>query len=176
MYCDFTVEIPECPGKIYIKNLKGTYYVNYEYDRVYHPDKKYNIPKRTTIGKVTLEDSSRMYPNANFLKFFPDAEIPEERQNSNRSCCLQIGAWIVIRKIIEDYGLSTMLLKWFKPQEAGLLLDLAAYTIITEGNAAQYYPAYAYHHPLFSEKMKIYSDTKVGSFLQDIAKDQQVGF
>lgn len=37
-------------------------YVNYEYDRVYKPDKKYNIPKRTTIGKMCDDDPTMMYP------------------------------------------------------------------------------------------------------------------
>ena len=38
-------------GKIFERTIKGVTYINYEYDRVYKPDKKYNIPKRTTIGK-----------------------------------------------------------------------------------------------------------------------------
>ena len=43
--------------------------------------------------------------------------------------------------------------------------DLAAYSIIEEDNRAQHYPAYAYSHPLFSDGMKIYSDSKVSEFL-----------
>ena len=53
-------------------------YINYEYDREYKPDKKYNIPKRTTIGKKCEDDPEMMYPNPNFLKYFPDAELPED--------------------------------------------------------------------------------------------------
>ena len=51
MYYDFLVKIPEEKGKIFERTIKGVTYINYEYDRVYKPDKKYNIPKRTTIGK-----------------------------------------------------------------------------------------------------------------------------
>ena len=46
MYYDFKVKIPEVKGKIYERTIKGVVYINYEYDRVYKPDKKYNIPKR----------------------------------------------------------------------------------------------------------------------------------
>ena len=35
---------------------------------------------------------------------------------------------------------------------------------------------YAYNHPLFTDKMKIYSDSTVSDFLQSITADQSVGF
>ena len=50
MYYDFLFKIPAKKGKIFERTIKGVTYINYEYDRVYKPDKKYNIPKRTTIG------------------------------------------------------------------------------------------------------------------------------
>ena len=49
---DFRVPISEGKGKIFKRTIKGVTYINYEYDRIYKPDKKYNIPKRTTIGKL----------------------------------------------------------------------------------------------------------------------------
>ena len=51
---------------------------------------------------------------------------------------------------------------------AGLLLDLAAYSTDTEGNAAQHYPAYAFAHPpLFTEGMRMYSDYRRCGFILD---------
>ena len=73
MYYDFKVKIPEVKGKIYERTIKGVVYINYEYDRIYKPDKKCNIPKRTTIGKKCEDDPEMMYPNPNFLTYFPDA-------------------------------------------------------------------------------------------------------
>ena len=67
MYFDFRVPIPEGKGKILERTIKGVTYINYEYDRIYKPDKKYNIPKRTTIGKKCDDEPSMMYPNPNFL-------------------------------------------------------------------------------------------------------------
>lgn len=45
MYYNFLVKIPEEKGKIFERTIKDVTYINYEYDRVYKPDKKYNIPK-----------------------------------------------------------------------------------------------------------------------------------
>ncbi len=60
---------------------------------------------------------------------------------------------MVIRKIMEEYNFPHMIAEHLGSKNAGLFLDLAAYSIITEGNAAQHYPTYAYNHPLFTEKM-----------------------
>lgn len=175
MYYDYTVEIPKVRGKIVTNRVKSTTYVCYEFGRVYNAEKKYNTPKRTTIGKVSENDPGRMYPNLNYLKFFPDAEIPEERE-ALRSSCLKIGANLVIRKIIKDCELDKFLGKQFSDKDLGLLLDLAAYTIVTEGNAGQYYPDYAYNHPLLTQEMKVYSDSKVSDFLNGMKPDQWIGF
>ena len=102
MYFDFKVKIPEVKGKIYERTIKGVVYINYEYDRIYKPDKKYNIPKRTTIGKKCEDDPEMMYPNPNFLAFFPDTELPEDQGRDARSSCLRIGTWIVIEKLMRE--------------------------------------------------------------------------
>jgi transposase len=77
---------------------------------------------------------------------------------------------------MQDYGLPKMLSKYLGEKDTGLFLDLAAYSIICENNAAQYYPDYAYNHPLLTEGMKIHSDSKVSDFLASITDDQSVGF
>ena len=175
MYFDFTVEIPEINGKIYEKTIKSVVYVNYEYDRIYKPEKKYNIPKRTTIGKRCEDNPARMYPNANYLKFFPEAELPAEAERTGRSSCLRVGANLVIEKIIRDYKLDVMI-KRIIGRDSGLFLDLTAFAIIAENNAGQYYPDYAYNHPLLTDQMHIYSDSKVSDFIGRITDDQCIGF
>lgn len=57
-----------------------------------------------------------------------------------------------------------------------MFLDLATYSLITENNAGQYYPDYAYNHPLFTEGMKIYSDATVSEFLNNLTIDQSAEF
>jgi len=115
-----------------------------------------------------------MLPNNKFLKIFPQEILPVEK-DGYRSGCLRIGAYIVIRKIISDYRLDIMLAR-IVGKDAGLFLDLAAYTVITEGNAAQYYPDYAFNHPLLTDDMRIYSDSKVSDFLGRVTIDQRILF
>lgn len=45
-----------------------------------------------------------MYPNTNFLKFFPAEELPETKGSAYRSGCLSAGTYFVLRKIIAEYG------------------------------------------------------------------------
>ena len=112
-----------------------------------------------------------MYPNEKFLKFFPKELLPFEKDTQFRSGCLHFGAYTVIRKIVAEYQLDEMLGR-IVGQDAGLFLDLAAYSIITEDNAGQYYPDYAYNHALFTDNMKIYSDSKVSDFIGKVTDNQ----
>jgi transposase len=176
MYLDFIVKIPNVQGKITQKRKGDAVYVDYEYARNYLPERKYTIPRRVTIGKVATDDDTMMRPNQNFLMHFPDVDLPEEKGGDKRSSCLRVGAFIVISRIMQDYGLPKMLAKYLGGKDAGLFLDLAAYSIICENNAAQYYPDYAYNHPLLTEGMKIHSDSRVSDFLSSITDDQSVGF
>ena len=175
MYYDFSVKIPENTGKISKNKHGNTTYIEYTYDRVYHSEKKYNVPKRTTIGKMSEEDSSLMYPNPNFEKYFPEVVLPEERNDSSRSSCIRVGAFLIIRKIIDDYKLFEHLDSWDE-RGRGLLLDLATYSIISENNAAQHYPEYAYNHPLMTPRHKIYSDSTISRFLSEIDADDRINF
>ncbi len=175
MYFNFSVRIPQNTGRVTMNRKGETTYIEYTYDRVYDPQRQFNIPKRTTIGKQCEDDADMMYPNPNFLKYFPDAEIPEISSDTERSSCLHIGTFLVIKKIIEEYRLPEMLLNIIG-KDSGLFLDLAAYSIISENNAAQHYPSYTYHHPLMTENMRMYSDAKVSEFFHDLGREQSIAF
>ena len=176
MYLDFLVKAPTVKGKITRRKKSNVVYIEYEYDRVYDPSRKYTFPKRVTIGKLSDMDPELMKPNQNFLKYFPDAELPESKNRTSRSSCLRVGTYFVLRKIIEECSLNDILGKYFGSRDMGLFLDLAVYSIIAENNAAQYYPDYTYNHPLFTEKMKQYSDSTVSDFLNSVTDDQSTGF
>ncbi|MEI3438590.1 MAG: transposase [Blautia sp.] len=176
MYLDFLVKIPFVQGKITRRKKKDVVYIEYEYDRIYDPVRQYTFPKRVTIGKLSETDPELMQPNQNFLKYFPDAELPETKNRTSRSSCLRVGAYFVLRKIIEEYNLIELLGGYFEQRDLGLFLDLAVYSIIAENNAAQYYPDYTYNHPLFTNGMKQYSDSTVSDFLNSVTDDQSIGF
>ncbi|MCD8293713.1 MAG: transposase [Clostridia bacterium] len=175
MYYDFTVKTPVVRGKIIVKKKGAASYVLFEYGRDYFPDKRYAVPKRAIIGKIAAEDGSLMYPNEKYQEYFPDAVMPEERPEAYRSCCLRIGSYIVIRKVLQEYDLTALLEKRLH-EDTGLFLDLMAYMIVDEENAGQYYPDFAFCHPLFSDGMRIYSDVKVSRMLSSIRREQIIGF
>ena len=175
MYLDFKVKIPSDSVGITRKKIKGTTYIYYAYERNYDSKKRYTVPKSTSIGKCTDDDSETMYPNTNFLKFFPSEEFPETRGEAYRSGCLRVGTYMVLCKIISEYHLNEMI-EDIIGKDSGLFLDLAAYSIIAENNAGQYYPDYAFNHPLFTDKMRIYSDSKVSDFISSITRDQSLAF
>ena len=88
MYLDYEVKIPDSRHGITRKTIRGITYIYYAYDRKYSPDKHYTIPRNTTIGKCLDVSSETMYPNTNFLKYFPEAGLPEMNEKSERSACL----------------------------------------------------------------------------------------
>lgn len=176
MYLDFLVNIPISTGKITYRKKGDTDYVYYEYKRIYTKGSNITNPKRVTIGKRDKTDPSMMLPNENYLKYFPDEDLPEINERTKRSSCLRIGTWLVIRKIMEEYRFTEILEKYISKKDLGLVLDLAAYSIISENNAGQYYPDYAYNHPLFSNGMHIYSDSKVSDLLQSMTTEMSAGF
>ena len=175
MYLNTTVKIPEIKGKIIFKKKSGTTYVQYQYGSEYKSERKYAVPLRVIVGKKSEDDPSLMIPNEKFQIYFPDVELPDELPFAYRSCCLKIGTCVIIRKVLDEYRLQQMLKKLFG-DDTGLILDLIAYLIIEEENAGQYYPDFAFTHPLFSEKMTIYSDSKVSRLLNSISKDQCISF
>ena len=74
MYLDYFVDVPEVKGKITFRSKGSACYVYYECDRTYDPSRKYTIVKRVTIGKVSADDESKMRPNENFMKYFPEVD------------------------------------------------------------------------------------------------------
>lgn len=186
MYKNFLVPIPDENKNVYVKpypKKPTTKYVYYSYDRKYNSDDHFTRNRSTTIGKQCPEHKDKMYPNDNYFTFFPDkaAETVTDIHDKNplevpvRSKCQRIGTYVIIRRIIWDLKLDS-LLGSLMGRDAGLFMDLAAYMITNEENSGQYYPDYAFNHPLFTEKMKVYSDSKVSSFLQGITRDQEIDF
>lgn len=179
MYLNYTVKIPTCTN-VSIKIIRGYHYVYYQYATYYDKVRKMAVPKRTSIGKQCDDNHELMFPNNTYFKYFGKKEDHTDSvlpvlSTSQRSSCLKAGTYIVLKKIIQDYHLIPML-KRIIGDKYGLFLDLAVYSIITEGNAAQYYPDYAYNHPLFTDSMRIYSDSTISSFLNHISVDQSVQF
>jgi len=173
MFLKDIVDIPTNNTKIVVKTNKSGTYVNYEYDRVYIPEKKYTNVKRTTIGRVCEDDKSKMHPNENYVKYFGKYEVSEI--SNERSSCLKIGSFLVLNKFIKDYKLDETF-EFLFGKQAGLLLDFVVYSIVTENNVAQYYSDYAYNHVLLTNNMKIYSDSTISDLFKSVPKDKFIQF
>ena len=170
MILDMLIDIPDLPGLITKRTVKGTTYVYYEYGREYDPRRKYTLPKRATIGK--LGAGGKLIPNENFRKYLPSIPLPDEGVRNRVSSCIRIGTFLLVRKLVAESRLELSLDGIFNERGHGLLLDLATYSIVTENNAAQYYPDYTYNHPVFTPRMRRYSDSTVSRFLAEIDRDQ----
>lgn len=120
MYLDCLVKMPNVRVKSYARRKGETTYVYYETDRTYDPEKRYTAPKRVTIGKRSKDDPDMIQPNENFLRFFRDEALPEEKDRAVRSSCLRIGTFLVIRQLMKENGISDILSMYLKPKDQGL--------------------------------------------------------
>ena len=175
MYFTELVDVPNVPGKIVFRKKYNSVYVHYEVGREYKKDKQYTIPKRVIIGKKKEGEENKMYPNESYSKYFSFTPLQVVREESYRSCSLRVGAFVALNSIIEEYKLKEYLEPSFG-SNASFVLDLALYSIVTEDNAAQHYPDYAFNHPLLTDKMKIYSNSYIREFLKNVTADMRIGF
>ena len=164
-YYSGLVDYPHDNHKVTKKMAEnGKYYVRLETDRKYNPEKKYNVPVRVTIGVLDENDNTKMHPNENFKIYFPDVKIEKEDEESNRSQCLRVGAYSLIKNMFNETKLNDIINPLFK-DKGGLIKDLVSYEIIEESNVMQHFEDYEYNHPLFNENMHIYSDSSVSDLL-----------
>lgn len=176
MYLSKPVKIPAVEGKIVMHTKGSSTYVLYEVDRVYNPKKKFNVPTRVSIGKLLPDGKpGYMLPNEKFAEYFPDVPVEELEEPRVRSNTLHVGTFIIFDQLVREYELEKLLEKQFG-RKAGLILDLASYMIVNEDNAAQHYPDYGRNHPLFTDGMRVVSDSTISRFLSDFDRDQITGF
>ncbi len=60
------------------------------------------------------------------MRFFPNVELSEFKVRSNRSGCIRVDSYTVIKKIIQECGLDEMIPRIIG-KDSRLFLDLAAY-------------------------------------------------
>jgi hypothetical protein len=118
---DVLVKIPDVKGKITRKKKGNSIYINYEYGRVYDTERKFNIPQRATIGKLSKDDATMMQPNQNYRIYFQGEAMPVTKagQGQSRSSCLQVGTHIVIEKLMKDLKIKEFLERHMDPKDAG---------------------------------------------------------
>ena len=154
----------EYPDKMY-PNERYFKYFSGDAEPVLH-DVETDVPS-PSITELDSSDTQKEADNT-FHTVLRPTEV-------SRSCCISVGAFIAIQKIIKDYSLDAILKDCIGDDTyAGLFLDYAVYEIICQSNVAQHFPSYAYRHPLFTPSMKIYSDSSLGIMFETLtANDRQ---
>lgn len=118
-----------------------------------------------------------MYPKPSFLTYFTDSKLPEDEERTDRSSFLRIGTFMVLEKLMMESMLDKIVSGIYHDERgAALYLELTSYYLTTENNAGQYYPDYAYNHPLFTPEYTIYSVSIFSEFIGKISTDDAVGF
>ncbi len=70
----WTVDVPHDEFTVIRKGKT----VEYQIERVYSPESKDTRVKRCVIGKIDPANRSRMYPNENYFRLFPENNVPEQ--------------------------------------------------------------------------------------------------
>lgn len=154
---NMVVDVPE--GSLFY----GNGYVYFNIESSYDPDVKYTRSKRLCIGKNI--DRKTMYANKNYFALFAKDSMPDSPEKSDS---VAVGMPLFLKKAACDSGLGPSLHAVFNPDEASLILDLAAYAFVEETDAFQHYPAYGFHNALLSES--IVSDSTISRFLREVIK------
>ncbi|MCK0515565.1 transposase [Anaerobiospirillum sp. NML120448] len=119
----------------------------------------------TSVQASNLQETSNAHSN--------ECQQPLEQEllpAPERADSLIIGPYAVVKAINNDYGLRDCLVTAIGEDKADFTIDIATYLIVTEGNQAQHYPAYAWDHSLFTKNMRIYSDSTISRHLRTITQ------
>ena len=86
----------------------------YAYEHNYNTEKGYTVPKNTTIGKCTDDDSELMYPNTNIFESFSRLrKCRKPKGSAYRSGCLRAGPYLYCVRLLRSIA-------WMKCWEISL--------------------------------------------------------
>ena len=71
MYLIFLVKVSTVKGKITRRKKSNVVYIEYEYDRVYDPSRKYTFPKKSNDRKTIRYGSGTHETESKFPEIFP---------------------------------------------------------------------------------------------------------
>lgn len=91
---------------------------------------------RKPIGKKCVDNPEMMYPNPNFLTYFPDAELPKDQSRNERSSCLRIVSFLVIEKLMMESVLDKIISGIYNDDRgSGLFMALNSHYLVIENDA-----------------------------------------
>lgn len=138
------------PSKTYEKKQGKNVYLYYTVESIYDPKTKNTKNNRINIGKKILDDPEYMHPNANYYLYFSDDYI--EELDSDYGFSLNIGAHLIIDKILEEIHLKDILSSVFK-DKAPLMASLIGYYISMGTTVNQHFSHYAFSNITYLKKI-----------------------
>ena len=173
-YYDYTVLVPAVKN-ISWKKINGSVYIYYTYAREMSANGNL-APKNHSIGKLKPNtDPPEMYPNLSYYEYFDTSltEIAGVKHNES----IIIGPYLVFRKIVSYLHLDYILKETLGDlTKAELVLDVAAYEIVNESNALEYYPNYVLGYMSFITGLKVYNDSTVSRFVSTLDENVRSKF
>jgi len=146
LYKDLVVNIPP-EGRL---GTSKRIYVTTE--KVYKPDKKYNVNKRVSIGQAI--DDKTMHPNSNYKMLYPHQYEEATKKGPVQPVEKSIGLKLVVERICRDTGLYDCMMEAFGFELTNALLDYCLYTLRTKSDATQNLPHILTGDLLFSGEAK----------------------
>ena len=157
------VDIPEGAHKC----KDGRVYVVLE--KRYYQDLHYNMDNRAWLGKAVSD--THMHPNNIFKEMYP--EKLEGVSYLNLPVYVKhMGVYAAALAIGEQTGLYADLVENLGPRSANLVMDYAAYSILTRSNSAKDFKAMMSDQMLFLEKA--YSDSWMQEQFDTVITDNQL--
>ncbi len=129
-----------------LSNIKvyNTGYVYYWSKVWWDPATKHSQDDRIIIGKlVSMDDKTKIYPNENYYKFFPNNKVEIIEEPQKLDTYLHAGAYLCLLESAKKYGLYDSLIKNF-PKIYKKILALAISYIDSEDSTSQHYDKWAF--------------------------------
>lgn len=116
-------------------------YVYHILQKDYVKSKRTYNEKKVCIGKMVIDSDTKMIPNDNFIKYynnydFDSSYLPNAPKFSRTLSC---GAFILIRKIAIDSGITKILNDIYGKKDSINLLNIISFFITCESTTFQHY-------------------------------------
>lgn len=150
-------------------------YVYHVVSSTYNPEKQYNTDSRICVGKMVSGSDIMMIPNEKFETYYPGISrkikiiYPEPPVFCDT---VKAGAFIVIRKILDDSGVKEILFDIYHDAKALDIINMITYVETAGSIAYQHYPAFMRDHLQLGNEIR--SDSYLSRTLKAIMTDENI--
>lgn len=111
-----------------------------------------------------MVDDTHFIPNDNCFDIYGNKQGFELVDNPRHSDTLRIGAMMLVRKVMDNLGLSEILTGVHGEDEFALISDLISYMIVGGSSSFQHFPDFMFGH--YGASVNIRQDTFISQYLK----------